>query len=322
MTIHHTIVRAGACCALALGAALATGGVPASAQEPQATDPAPPLPLVAVAGAARYRLAASPGLLLATSPQPTALVFAGLMNGPGLLWGEQAWSDLVGGAVQLRRETGDLAQTIWFNPVYDSAVLVDWQRVDGAWIATAATAVLGETIRNDRSTSQQAGAPAWLDAPGGFARALEASSQVTLAALEGLPDWKVLAVSPALQRTAALMRVNRAAGSIGLLGDALPRSRVIADALQRLAELAPGEAGLNEDVAEALDRAGARARMTLRAVAAWQRPDGWTVAFQSPDAPALTFFAHFREPDSGATAAPAPLFNYAFAFAATDGVGS
>ncbi len=304
------------------GAESAAVGAPAVEQVSPVTGPRSLLPLVAVAGAARYRLSASPGLLLATSPQPTALVFAGLMNGPGLLWGEQAWSDLVGGAVQQRRENGDRAQTIWFNPLYDSAVLVDWHRTEGEWIAVAASVVLGETIRSDSSIPEQAGATGWLDAPGGFARALEASSTATLAALERLPEWSVLAVSPALQRTVALMRVNRATGSTVLLRDATPRFQGIADALQRLAVLEPTAAGLDEGVAEALDRAGARARRTLRAVAAWERPDGWTVAFQSPDAPALTFLAHFREPDAATAVAPPPIFNYAFAFAATNGEGA
>lgn len=236
-------------------------------------------PLDATSANARYRLSASPALLIDSADPVSARAFLALMGADEGGLGAKPWSDLAAGAVQLRRETGETGQTLWYNPVFDTAFYVAWRHDADGWVATDAALILGETLRNT-VISPSAGWMAWMrsDLP---AAELEALARETIAAANATPNWSTLAIARDAQRTLALVRVDRAATGLQRLS-----RNAIANALDQIVRA--GEA--DGPVQGALDRAGVRAYQTLRPVGAWEGQSGSTLALQAPDAPALTIF--------------------------------
>jgi hypothetical protein len=284
------------------------------------------VPLQAAAASARYLLSSSPGLLIRNAHPQTAQTFSALIAGEGLVWGENAWSDLAIGAVQLRRETDMTGETLWYSPLHDAGILVAWVKLDNEWVAEGAKVVLGETIRNSSRFPRELGSTLWLETDAGLAEALEANTLETLRVANSLPAWSALVALPREQRSIALIRANRARGGIDLARGPRRSGVPIGELLYRLTFASPEEADLPVGVQEALERAGTNARRTMAPLAAYQRSDGWSVAFQSPDAPALTFWAHANQVQEPAGAADLPTrpftltFNYSFAFAAAQEV--
>ncbi|MDX2236218.1 MAG: hypothetical protein NW203_01520 [Hyphomonadaceae bacterium] len=242
--------------------------------------------LDAASANARYRLSASPVLLIDGADVDTANAFMRLMAADEGGLGAQPWSDLAAGAVQIRREAGETGQTLWYNPVFDAAYYVAWRREADGWVAADAALILGETLRN-AALSPAAGWAEWMRSALPAAD-LEATARATLAAAEAAPDWAALARGRDVQKTLALVRVDRAG-----LGLRRAQQSAISDMLFEVTRLG----GADPAVQAALERAGVRAFQTLRPVGAWPGPEGLTVALQAPDAPALTIFALI--PDDG-----------------------
>jgi len=259
-------------------------------------------PVAAVAGAARYRLSASSALLLAELDPRSRAVFVaalGLDRDPAM---GPIWSRVMAGALQVRREAQNSADTLWFNPVIDVGLVVRWARDGEGWVAIAAAPVLGETLRGDAGAV--ALTPHWAGAGGNLADALAQSAARSFASadreswnrlFEAAPaDAPAIPVRPALAGRA----LARMAATPGYAGSArlLHRLLVSEDPAERRLPLA---------LQESLSNFGEAARLTLRPVTALRRPDGWTMVLQSPDAPAIAWLAHFTDPAAGEPALPA-----------------
>lgn len=271
-------------------------------QEPAAIPPAPPPPppLVAVAGAARYRLSASSDLLLEYLDEESRAAFArGLRvdreRPLGLLW-----SQLMAGAVQVRRETGDSAETVWFNPALDVGILTRWARRPEGWRATSVTPVLGERLRGEPVTDVVT--PGWAKREGDLASALEAAGEATFAAAERA-NWQPLFDPGENDVTAAVARLMVARDAIRVMEDA-PGYRLNLALFRRVMSGADDGATLPAPVAASLANFGATARRSLRPVSALRYGEGWILVLQSPDAPAVSWLVHFTDPAPGAAARP------------------
>jgi hypothetical protein len=268
-------------------------------QEPAAAPAAPP-PLVAVAGAARYRLSASSDLLLEYLDEDSRAAFArGLRvdreRPLGLLW-----SQLMAGAVQVRRETGDGAETLWFNPALDVGILTRWARGPSGWRATAVAPVLGERLRGEPVTDVVT--PRWVARGGDLAEALEATGDATFAAAEREP-WAPLFDPGQADVMTAVGRLMFARGAIRQM-EAAPGFGLSVATLRRELSGASETSTLPAPVTASLVALGATARRTLRPVIALRHPEGWTLVLQSPDAPALSWLVHFADPAPGTSTQP------------------
>lgn len=268
-------------------------------QEPAATPSAPP-PLVAVAGAARYRLSASSDLLLEYLDEESRAAFASGLRVDrerplGLLW-----SQLMAGAVQIRRETGKSAETLWFNPALDVGILARWARGPYGWRATAVAPVLGERLRGEPVTDVVT--PGWAKSEGDLASALEAAGEATFAAAERA-QWAALFNPDENEVGAAVGRLMVARGAVQAMEDA-PGYGLSVALLRRALTGADESATLPAPVAASLANFGATARHTLRPVSALRYGAGWILVMQSPDAPAVSWLVHFTDPTPGAAAQP------------------
>lgn len=254
-------------------AVLSLCSVPAQAEE-----------LVAHAGLARYALAADQGAFLDWLDPQSRAVFAAAMGGDhGALglW----WSQAMAGAVQMRREDGDLAETLWFNPLFDAGLAARWQRQGDRWVAQAAVPITGATLRGDRATAEtdMAGLPALA------ARTWAAAAD---------DDW--LGHDATNSGTAVLTRIGTLRTALDLLRAAPGYED--AGVMARTALVTGSDAGLPADIRTALARVGTNARLSLRPVAGFRRADGWTMALQSPDAPMLTWLVDFADAADGGAA--------------------
>lgn len=268
-------------------------------QEPAAAPAAPP-PLAAVAGAARYRLSASSDLLLEYLDEDSRAAFArGLRvdreRPLGLLW-----SQLMAGAVQIRRESGDTAETLWFNPVLDVGILARWTRGPAGWRAAAVAPVLGERLRGEAVSDLAT--PGWLAGSGDPAESLHSAGEASFAAAEAATWAPLFDVSEA-DLTAAVARLMIARGAMRRMEEA-PGYGLSVAALRQALSGATETSTLPAPLAASLRTFGATARRTLRPVTAIRHPDGWTLVLQSPDAPAVSWLVGFADPAPGGTARP------------------
>jgi hypothetical protein len=202
------------------------------------------------------------------------------------------WSTLMAGAVQLRREQGDSGETMWFNPLFDAGLAVRWERTGEHWAATHVVPVTGEMLRGEALSMQAVG----------FSASIKAEAEARAAAswrAADLADW--FALDTTNSGTAVLRRM--AGERAGL--DSLRSAAGYEDAgmMARDALATGDESVLPPEVRAGLVLTGAPARLSLRPVAGYRRPDGWTMALQSPDAPMLTWLVHFADPAAAGGAA-------------------
>lgn len=258
--------------------------------------PARAEPLYAHAGLARYSLAANQGAFLDWLDPVSAQAFSSAMGGDHGELGDW-WSQLLVGAVQLRREDGDLAETLWFNPLFDAGLATRWERSGDRWIATVVVPVTGEVLRGE-PVSLQPVLPT-----GNFRAAAEALAARTWPAAQQA-SW--LGVDQTGLGTAVLRRIG--AARAGLNGLRAAPGYESAGVMARTALVTGDESALPEPVRRALHAMGADARLTLRPVSGYPRADGWTMALQSPDAPMLAWLVHFADP--AAAGEPASIAGY------------
>ena len=245
--------------------------------------PAAAGPLVADAGMARYALAADEALFLAQlDPSSRAVFESAIGDDFGAAGG--FWSDIMAGALQLRREDGDTAEVLWFNPVFEAGLASRWQREGERWHVIAAVPVTGETLRGEPALPVL---PGWMDSDGlalGLASAAAAIWPAAQAA-----DWfgadstgaGSVAITRVLLARTALAEMTRAPGFAAARGEL------------RAWLVGRSDATLPPPLRDALARIGSDARLTLRPVSALYRAEGWTVTLQSPDAPRIAWLAHF-----------------------------
>ena len=248
-------------------------------------------PLYAHAGLARYALAADQGTFLDWLDPESAGVFAAAMGGDHGELGSW-WSHLMAGAVQVRREDGDLAETLWFNPLLDAGLATRWEQRAGGWVAIAVVPVTGAVLRGE----PLAVAPTL--PVGNLRQAMEALAARTWPAAEQA-SW--FAFDQTGVGTAVVRRIG--AARAGLNAMRATAGYETAGVLARDALVTGDETALDLPVRRALHAMGAEARLTLRPVSAYPRPDGWTLALQSPDAPMLAWLVHFADPAAPGAAA-------------------
>jgi hypothetical protein len=257
------------------------------------------VPLYAVAGAARYRLSASTDMLYSQMDAGSRAAFAQTLKGISADGG--SWPNIMAGAMQVRHETGDKAETLWFNPLFDAGLIVHWTKSADGWSAVSSAAILGEDIRRDGSLATSA--IGFVKSPDAVAGSLFASANGTLNAAQrfewtgygGNPKSSKMIIDRTNNAESRLMSVRLTKG-YGDFRNALRRMLVSDD---------PAKQGLPPSVQSELRTMGESARQTLRAISAYRRTEGWSVMLQSPDAPGITWIAHFTDPAGGESAQPA-----------------
>lgn len=256
------------------------------------------------AGAYRYLAAASPDALLAELPPASRPPFENVLRPAGERVGDPYWSALMSGAVQRVEVAGPgEARTLWFNPVLDAGLAVHWRRVGEIWTAVEAAPVLGEVLREGVfDPGRDYTHTAWPHASGApVAAALAISNDISAHAAI---HWSVLFAAGADSRAAVLSHCIQADRSLDEVLRAPGYGGSIA-LLRRLLVLSdPQAARLPPGLAHALEAIGGNGRLTLGPTAAFRRPDGYTLALQSADAPGVVFFAHFADPPAGGVALP------------------
>jgi hypothetical protein len=278
----------------ALAAALALAALPAIAA------PAAPTQLQLVAANARLAIARSPSHWLQSldAPPPT-LVAALAPTGDDAF--DADWAVIAAGAIETDRESGDIAVTLWFNPVFDAGLAVRWARTARGWTPIAGAPVPGELLRGEALARGAAGGrPAWPAAAGSLAQNLAAAAvEDDRAALSGA--W------PAALDASAAQRLAWTRGTLARVGEAQRTMRLMAtdpgygDAAWRVrrALVEDDPAKLPPSVQRDLARMGEAGLLDLQPVAALRRPDGWSLVLQSPAAVGAAWFAHFADPAPG-----------------------
>jgi hypothetical protein len=248
-------------------------------------------PLVADAGMARYALAADQQYLFEWLDPASAAVLADALGGENAALGHY-WSTLMAGAVQMRREDAEAGETLWFNPLFDAGLAIAWEPSSTGWVAVAAVPVTGEMLRGEPFSALP------VSYAGSIKDEAEARARATWAAAAAGPWVANDATSAGL---VVLSRVMD--GQDGL--DGLRASEGYETAGMMVRELLAGtdDRALAAPLRDALALMGPDARLSLRPVAGWRRADGWTMALQSPDAPMLTWLAHFTDPAAEGQAA-------------------
>ena len=263
-----------------LACSLVAAPVPAQ-PAPPANGPARTL-VVRAAGLARYRLAANVVLLLAGLDPDSRPVLAGALRPGDDRSRDALWAQLMTGAVQVVRTDGDRAVSVWFNPLFDGGLVVEWRFAHEEWSAVRAAFVLGKDLRGP-------------DMP---ARRFDDAAVATLRAAAAMP----LDAPPEDTDAAATLAARISAADLSL-------SQIYATPGYRYARLAarrvlafsdPSTLPARPELKRALTLLGPDARAALRPVLAYRRSGGWTLAMQTPNAPAVTLFAHFRDPSPGA----------------------
>ena len=255
-------------------------------------------PLAVETGLARYALAADEGLFLDTRDPQSRAVFEAALGGDHAVLGD-LWSLLMVGAVQVRHETGDTAETLWFNPLFDAGLATRWRHTEAGWQAVASSPVTGEALRGQPIVRT----PVNWGTSGSLKSAVETRARASWTASAG-GGWLDRDLTNA--GTAALTRAMAARQSLNRLRGAPGYE----DAAQRVRQalVTGSDADLPASVRRGLIVMGQHARLTLRPVAGYHHPDGWTLALQSPDAPRLAWLVHFADPAGSDT--PAAIKGY------------
>jgi len=248
--------------------------------------------LPTAAGAGRYLLADKTELFLAGLDAASSAAVDDALVRPG----EALWPQVMAGALQVRHESGDDGETLWFNPVFDAGLLIHWRRLSGAWTAVDARWVLGSQIRNEPSSATSL--------PIGDADSKWRPDQLAETALRvfqtaSAAGWAAPAKAPA-STTEVLRRAKAAATSLAAFRSAEGLGEWAARRI--LVHEDPRSPDLDANLARALARFGPDARASLRAISAYHQGSGrWTLVLQSPDAPAVAWFVHFDQQSGGST---------------------
>ena len=257
------------------------------------------IPLAAVAGSARYSLAASPAIMLRGLDAASQTVLRDALSLGREVILDSVWSRVMAGALQVRREADLSADTLWFNPLLDSGLVVRWVREGQGWRVLAAAPVTGETIRGETPTDTLG----WATTGEPLSVALRRSAALSFQTADG-QSWNNLfalaprAEKPLLHRAVlADLALQEFAASPGY-GDSLAfvRELLVTDDLRT--------SKLPRALRQTLTEMGDNTRLSLRPITAFRLHDGWSVALQSPDAPGLVLFAHFADPPIGQPAIP------------------
>lgn len=275
-----------------LGLALALLAAPAAQAAVTPGD------LIVTAGAARYSLSSGASKLAMLDDSSRAVFTQALaLDNPdcAALWGR-----LLTGAVQIRRENGDQADTLWFNPLFDGGIVAHWTRAGGQWRAVTVTPVNGTTLRGETPVDLRH--PAWLRQGGDMGRSLGDAAGASFADADRL-DWARLYAAPGTVNAVLSSPYEGNRGLYRMM--ATPGYEHALDLIDRLMVTGdPAALKLPASMRRGLASYGDDARRTLSPVAAYRRSDGWTLAMQSPEAPQIVWLIHFVDPKGSDPALP------------------
>jgi hypothetical protein len=195
------------------------------------------------------------------------------------------WSDIMAGALQVRQQSGRSGQTLWFNPIFDAGLVVEWKVDAGQWRPEAAWWVLGQDIRNGAAAKDGPKSAAAVDSAG---LALQNGQEVFRIARAS--DWHAPAQSVEADKIVRA-RVAAARASLGKLQASKGGSAVYWAAKDLVTLGLPRAAAEGPKVKPVLAALGPDARERMRVVSAsLTGSHEWVLAMQSPDSPALAIF--------------------------------
>jgi hypothetical protein len=237
------------------------------------------------AASARYRFTDTTALFLKGFDAEGGRVLESAVRVPEGESKDTFWPDLMAGALQMRHQSGDSGLTLWFNPVFDAGLLVQWKRGAEQWQPEAAWWVLGEDIRK---TAPAKGEPNSIAAANPATLALKNGEAVFR--LVSAPGWRPPQRSESAERIVR-ERVRAARTALANL-QSTESGRTVFSAARRLMTLGePVNLAGKPKMKAVLVALGPDVCQRMRVVSASQAgPQSWTLALESPDAPSLAIF--------------------------------
>ena len=262
--------------------------------------------LAASAATARLRLSASTERFLGGFDAGTRTILTRALASASV--DPQTWPQVMAGTVQIRHQSNDEGETLWFNPVLDAGLVVQWHRAGSNWTVRNAWSVLGQTLRPD---DRGRNAPLLI---GNVDRSV-VSKQLTTAARE-LPRFAALNWRAPTQLLAApddvALRVRAANGAIAAMRQSPGYARAVIETYELLSFSGPDEEGIRPALRLTIAAMDPDTRVTLRPVTAFRVGADWTLVMQSPFAPGVAWFVSFdRVGDAPARIASASMTSYA-----------
>jgi hypothetical protein len=237
------------------------------------------------AASARYRLTDTTTSFLKGFDGDAGRALQSAVGAPKGAHDDAFWSDLIAGALQVRQQNGNTGRTLWFNPIFDVGLVIEWKLGAGQWQPEAAWWVLGEDIRNDAAVNGAAKSGGDADPA---TLALQNGESVFRVAIE--PDWRAPEASEKTKKIVC-ERVAAARASLKNL-QASKGGSTAYWAARRLVTLGePSALAEGPKVRPALAALGLDARERIRVVSASSTGShAWALALQSPDTPSLAVF--------------------------------
>jgi hypothetical protein len=279
------------CWTIAAGSSLAAALLalsPISGTLPAQAVAAPPLVRASLqieAASARYRFTDTTAQFLKGFDAEGGRVLESAVSVPAGESKDTFWPDLMVGAIQVRHQSGDSGVTLWFNPVFDAGLVIQWKRGAEQWQPEAAWWVLGEDIR--KSTPAK-GEPNSIAAASPATLALENGEAVIRMTSD--PGWRPPQRSESAERIVR-ERVRAARAALANL-QSTESGRTVFSAARRLLTLGePANLAGKPKMKAVLAALGPDVRQRMRIVSASPAgAQGWTLALESPDAPSLAIF--------------------------------
>jgi hypothetical protein len=237
------------------------------------------------AASARYRLTDTTTLFLKGFDAEGTKSLQSAVSVPKGTHDDAFWSDLIAGALQVRHQDGDSGQTLWFNPIFDAGLVIEWKLDTEQWQPEAAWWVLGQDIRNDAAAKGETKTVAVTDPA-----SVTLQNGETVFRIASAPDWRPPEPSEKGKKIVC-ERVTAARASLEKLQATKGGSTVYWAARGLLTLGQPSAAANGPKVKPVLTALGPDARERIRVVSA--TPTGthaWVIAMQSPDSPSLAVF--------------------------------
>jgi hypothetical protein len=237
------------------------------------------------AASARYRLTDTTTLFLKGFDADAGRVLQSAVSVPKGANDDAFWSDLVAGALQVRQQNGNTGRTLWFNPIFDAGLVIEWKLDAGQWQPESAWWVLGQDIRNDAAAKGDAKS-------GGIADPAKLALQngESVFRVASAPDWRAPETSENAKKIVC-ERVTAARASLKNLQASKGGSTVYWAARRLVTLEQPSAVADGPRVRPALAALGLAARERIRVVSASSSSShAWTLAMQSPDTPSLAVF--------------------------------
>jgi hypothetical protein len=237
------------------------------------------------AASARYRLTDNTTLFLKGFNAEAGKVLQSALSAPKSGRDDAFWSDMMAGALQVRHQSGNTGETLWFNPIFDAGLAVQWKLDAGQWQPQAAWWVLGQDIRTGATANGTSKDPAPADPA-----SLALQDGEAVFRIAGAPEWRAPAQSQEADKIIR-ERVTAARASLKKLQSTKGGSTVYW-ASRELVTLGLSQGAANgPKVKPVLSAPGVDAYERMRVVSASAiSAHAWMLTMQSPDSPSLAIF--------------------------------